>query len=229
MSSKACVRCGVVKPLEEFHRRAKAADGKNPACRACICAARRAYTKANQEKIRAYRTARQADPDYREARKVAARMWRELNVEHRRSYAEQYDRENAERVAAWKHAWYLANREDVLNRDRVNPEGLRSRQRRYRDRHRGLLTERQRRRRVDRLGLRVDDVDVEALWTGLCGICGGGLERSLAWPHPLSKSIDHVIPLARGGTHEAANLQWAHLRCNVSKGSRMVGELGEVG
>ncbi|MFJ9212987.1 HNH endonuclease [Streptomyces sp. NPDC102264] len=33
-------------------------------------------------------------------------------------------------------------------------------------------------------------------------------------------SIDHVIPLARGGTHEPANVQCAHWLCNAIKSDR---------
>ena len=37
----------------------------------------------------------------------------------------------------------------------------------------------------------------------------------------LAAAEHHIIPLALGGTHEAANLQWAHLICNIRKGARM--------
>lgn len=39
------------------------------------------------------------------------------------------------------------------------------------------------------------------------------------WPHPLSPSLDHVIPLSKGGPHEPSNVRLAHLRCNVEKGA----------
>lgn len=42
---------------------------------------------------------------------------------------------------------------------------------------------------------------------------------SKAWPHPLSASLDHVIPLSKGGPHEPSNVRLAHLRCNVEKGA----------
>lgn len=50
-----------------------------------------------------------------------------------------------------------------------------------------------------------------------CGLCGDpvGNER---WPHPLSPSLDHVVPLSRGGAHDPDNVQLAHLSCNVRKG-----------
>lgn len=56
-----------------------------------------------------------------------------------------------------------------------------------------------------------------------CGICGGKIGRR-PWPDPLSPSIDHMVPLSAGGAHSLANVQLAHLRCNVSKGARGGGE-----
>lgn len=56
----------------------------------------------------------------------------------------------------------------------------------------------------------------------LCGICGDPVGRDVPWPDPLSPSLDHVIPLTKGGLHDPANVQLAHLRCNVSKGAKLV-------
>lgn len=52
-----------------------------------------------------------------------------------------------------------------------------------------------------------------------CGICGGEVLASEGL------DIDHVIPLARGGTDDLENLQVAHASCNRSKGARLSGEL----
>ena len=35
MSEKACSKCGVTKPLDEFHRSSRAKDGRKPMCKAC--------------------------------------------------------------------------------------------------------------------------------------------------------------------------------------------------
>lgn len=43
----------------------------------------------------------------------------------------------------------------------------------------------------------------------------------------MSPSIDHVIPLSRGGAHAMGNVQSAHLRCNSSKGDKLIGEVIE--
>jgi 5-methylcytosine-specific restriction endonuclease McrA len=50
-----------------------------------------------------------------------------------------------------------------------------------------------------------------------CGICGEGIDAALRWPEPFSVSLDHIVPLARGGSHTRDNVQAAHLRCNMRK------------
>lgn len=48
----------------------------------------------------------------------------------------------------------------------------------------------------------------------VCQLCHRKVDPDLKWPHPLSASIDHIIPAAADGTHEPLNVQLAHLRCN---------------
>jgi len=53
-----------------------------------------------------------------------------------------------------------------------------------------------------------------------CSLCGESVDLSLTWPDQLSKSIDHVVPLSKGGSHDLSNCRLAHLGCNVRKGNR---------
>lgn len=53
-----------------------------------------------------------------------------------------------------------------------------------------------------------------------CQICASPIDRSLRHPHPWSPTIDHIVPLVRGGSDEPSNLQAAHMTCNASKGDR---------
>lgn len=57
-----------------------------------------------------------------------------------------------------------------------------------------------------------------------CGICGQHIDKRLKHPHPRSASIDHVIPLSKDGEHSRANVQAAHLDCNLRKSNRAAGE-----
>jgi 5-methylcytosine-specific restriction endonuclease McrA len=54
-----------------------------------------------------------------------------------------------------------------------------------------------------------------------CHLCGRPVDMDLAWPHRDSKSVDHVIPLSRGGEHVLANCALAHMGCNSSKGAKL--------
>lgn len=50
-----------------------------------------------------------------------------------------------------------------------------------------------------------------------CHICRRHININLKHPHPMSMTLDHVIPIAKGGTHERKNIKAAHLICNSTK------------
>lgn len=56
----------------------------------------------------------------------------------------------------------------------------------------------------------------------VCALCGMPLDKSLKYPDPMSISIDHVIPVARGGKSTLGNLQATHLICNKEKGKKII-------
>lgn len=57
-----------------------------------------------------------------------------------------------------------------------------------------------------------------------CYLCGKKTDPKRSYPHPKSPTIDHVIPLNRGGLHERANCRTACARCNAAKQDRGGGE-----
>jgi len=77
------------------------------------------------------------------------------------------------------------------------------------------------RRRARLAAATVGTVNLDALSLGNCPLCGDAIDATLKAPDLLSKSVDHIIPLSRGGTHEQSNLQWTHLICNMRKGNRV--------
>lgn len=50
-----------------------------------------------------------------------------------------------------------------------------------------------------------------------CQICRRLVFRSKVVPHPRAPTIDHIVPLAAGGSHEPANAQTACFECNSRK------------
>ena len=55
-----------------------------------------------------------------------------------------------------------------------------------------------------------------------CAICGQPIDYDLKWPDPKSFVVDHIIPIARGGSHDYSNTQAAHADCNSKKRARLV-------
>lgn len=59
----------------------------------------------------------------------------------------------------------------------------------------------------------------------ICGICGRPVDKTIPYPHPLSASVDHIIPINRGGhPFSIDNLQLAHLSCNIAKRDNLMRE-----
>lgn len=56
-------------------------------------------------------------------------------------------------------------------------------------------------------------------WT--CRLCLLPIDPQVAWPDRMSPSIDHIIPLSRGGSHSMSNVQSAHLGCNSRKADKV--------
>ncbi len=108
-----------------------------------------------------------------------------------------------------------------------NPEKLgvwkREQARRHRKRYPELWKARAQTRRANKIeGLKrfgwIDVKLVSNYYTRTCGICGLKIESNY--------ELDHVIPLARNGTHILDNLQLAHPVCNRTKRARLQKEMG---
>lgn len=56
----------------------------------------------------------------------------------------------------------------------------------------------------------------------MCAACGNHIDPALQFPHPQSASVDHIVPLSKGGTHTYDNVQAMHLIGNLRKGARLL-------
>jgi len=60
-------------------------------------------------------------------------------------------------------------------------------------------------------------------WT--CNICGERINKRLRGDAWMRATLDHIIPLSRGGTHTYDNVAAAHWLCNMDKGDSLPSDL----
>lgn len=225
---KQCRKCGVSKPLENFPRHGGSADGRRARCKPCHAADVRDWTQAKPERLERVRLRVRAwVRENRERHRVNQRTCerkRRDDPECRRRARERehrYRQKNSKKRAAAYRRWV-----------QDNPERSRARNRKWAERHRDKAREktwawrlanpdkakalwrankaRRRARQLEAPG-KTTRVQLQARWDyygGRCGMCGREAE-----------SIDHVIPLARGGANWPSNLRPACMACNMRKGA----------
>ncbi len=55
----------------------------------------------------------------------------------------------------------------------------------------------------------------------LCWLCGDRVDTTIAAPHPLAATLDHIVPRSLGGSDDPDNLGTAHFICNSKRGASM--------
>lgn len=74
------------------------------------------------------------------------------------------------------------------------------------------------------------DITLEALYrrdSGVCYLCGEKCDwndRDLFSVRDKYPTIDHIIPVSRGGLHSWGNIRLAHFKCNVDKSDEIIPE-----
>lgn len=191
-ASKTCNKCGISKPLTDFHKLKTVKDGRKGDCAKCCNAASRKWRQENPETA-----------------KACVDGWRERNAETYSEYKRRADREyrieNLDKIKA-----HRASRADYI------AESLAA----WKTANRERVRDYERKRRAAVRGSSIGEIDFSDVWEksgGHCVLCGAGMDRSLSWPDRLSVSLDHIIPLAKQGPHVTENVQYVHLVCNMRK------------
>jgi 5-methylcytosine-specific restriction endonuclease McrA len=169
------------------------------------------------------------------AKSEESRRWREANPDHNR----QWRAANREREAENHRRWVENNRElDAERKKRwidSNPEKFTQSQKRWRKANPEKVAEIRRRadskRRAMSRDAFVEDVprleifERDGWQCQIVGCLHPGVPVSLDAGRydPLFATVDHVIPLSKGGLHERTNLACAHLACNSAKRNRLEG------
>lgn len=220
-SLRICSLCGEGKPETEYHRSGRGRGGRKACCKACHAvrygapsdARKRLLYRANRGPLLWKRRDKLFCP--------LAQVCTTCGVE-KPYQAFAVDRSRGRRRtgcndcrAAAKRKAYSEGRHPSAFRYRTS-ESVRA--------YRVLQTQAANSRRSRAIAETSDGTLTPEIVRGLfaaakeCSYCGDQF-RSGA-----EKSIDHVVPLARGGQHSLANVCIVCKRCNASKGSRTLAE-----
>tara|TARA_Y100000593_G_scaffold69925_1_gene128371 strand:- start:690 stop:1400 length:711 start_codon:yes stop_codon:yes gene_type:complete len=100
MLEKKCGKCGVVKPLDEFHKHKKLKDGRQYNCKECRKEHKKQHYQNNKESI----LEKQSQYYYDN---------RESILEKQKEYKKQYRQDNKEEIRKQQAQWYQGNKEEI--------------------------------------------------------------------------------------------------------------------
>lgn len=182
-----------------------------------ISAQARKYRQANKEKINDYKRRH-----YHANRAHYVEKMRKYYADNKgrlREHRRKYDEANRERIRERDRAWRNANKETVnesIRRWRANnPDKV------------GAATAR--RAKAELEGNATPKL-IETKWEAgdkTCILCGKPIDPTLKAPHNMSRTIEHLTPIARGGRHDLDNIDFAHYGCNAQKQDRTLEEYRE--
>ncbi len=223
---KECPRCKNVYPHTEeyFHKDKSYKSGLKGFCKQCaiksacayyddhradVLAAKKQHRIDNhdmyvqRDRDRYYSTIeyqRQRGAEYRannrEKRIACMQSWRKRNAERVKAYSRQYHQDHLEECRAKSRKYYRDHLEECLMRSRAW-----NAKRRLMEKSQGD-------------GYSAADVRLQyKSQKGKCWHCGKDLNGKF--------HVDHLIPLSKGGKHDASNIVCACPSCNLSKKDKM--------
>lgn len=142
-------------------------------------------------------------------RQAYLKRWREENKDQLRQSASEWQQNNKVRKSASRRAWRERNSDKDKAQGRKDRAG-------YYQRHKAAISLKVRNRKQN---LRTIDELGQNEWEAVVEACGNRCIVPGCGASPVT--MDHVIPLSRGGRHHISNLQPLCGLCNDSKGVKI--------
>lgn len=209
---KNCSKCGLLKPLTDFHKKKKQKSGLNPSCKACVKIETERYYAENSDAV-----------------KTRVREWRdrippdEMRARRRESY-----QRNKEAAKARARLWAEANKEKRLAIAAKSAAKCRSKRTEYAKEFYWRDVERSRqkvryqqavRRAAGAISIEWWQALFDFIETGVCLYCGN---------HGRKMTMDHWMPVSLGGKTEVGNLIPCCQPCNSRKGGKHPDEWKQI-
>lgn len=193
---RICRVCSESRPLTDFRRNKTSKLGRANICKQCHNARSVKYRECHKAGIS------QANRKYYETHK-------EEFAEHNKKYRDEHKKETAE----YNKKYCAEHKQEILSSGR-----------KYRRTEKGsfLRARNQQRRRARKMETDGDGLTLEEFrWTikkqgNHCNICNKRFCKSRP------ATIDHIIPLSKGGAHRSSNIQALCGSCNSSKNAKIL-------
>lgn len=195
MVSKVCTRCKVDKDLEAFRAKKRGLYGKSSWCRLCEKAYNKAYY-STPERLKKRRDEWRPTKEEKAVNAVRAREW----------YAANRERVSI-KAKATRAMNPLPNRERVKAWAEKNPDKVKSIQKKWLFEHQDKV--RKRYKECSNRLLQKDWPVILEMFGHRCAYCLQPSDKPL--------TVDHIIPLSRGGEHSIENVVPACKSCNSRK------------
>lgn len=212
---KKCRICELLKSYEEFFKRSAAKDGRATNCKSCYSAYYKNYRATNLQDVQRKEAERRAASavirndkqkqyyvEKRSERLAYNKEWREANKSKIRDDKARYQKDNIEKISLRRAAYYLANKEKIKAYRIANPDvgrAVKARRRARKNGSSGAYT-------------RMDVALLLVSQKRRCICCKVDIESRY--------HVDHIVPLARGGSNDKLNIQLLCPACNQSKNSK---------
>lgn len=135
-----------------------------------------------------------------------------LCKEKRSLYIKRYSKMNPDKITIWGRNVILKNKEKYIKR--YKEHYINNKEMYY------IKSIKYKTLKYKAFVLEVDRIEIFKRDNYICQLCGKLTDKTVGYRHSLYPTIDHIIPLSKGGTHEPDNVQTAHKGCNSSKGNR---------
>lgn len=232
---KTCTKCGEQKPVSEFNKRSSNRDKLQAWCKSCFkvqgikayaanpekTKARVAkYQAANPEKVKA-RAAKYYALNYEKVKEKSAK-YRLENPERAKACVAKWNAENPEKAKAAHAKVYAANvdkiKAQVANWKSANPDKAKASAAKWKasNPESCRVYSHNRRARKRKNGGKLSSGISERLFKLQRGKCACGCGQSLGDDYHL----DHIMPLALGGSNTDENIQLLTATCNMQKNAK---------